>query len=102
MCGGFPGVNCGVCGAAYCPFCWLNNFYDRYPCISLCDGCYHNLKSRHSKAAGNVFLVKLEGEEKKRVVCGGRNLLKLFNKAGQNMVDVIDVQDMKHGLHVSI
>ena len=102
VCQGFPGVNCGVCNAAFCPFCWINNDYDKYACISLCDTCYHKLKSRRSTMANNVFLVKVDGEETRRVICGGRNLLKFFEKAGSCLVDIMDVQDMKHGLHVSM
>lgn len=52
--------------------------------------------------AKNVFLVKVDGEETRRVICGGRNLLKFFEKAGSCLVDIMDVQDMKHGLHVSL
>ena len=101
ICHGFPGVVCDLCGDRYCPFCWLNNCYDNYPCVSLCDACYHNLK-QEKKASRGIFLVRISGEPYPRVVHSGRSLLKFFRRSSHKTVEKIQVPNTKTGLHMSI
>lgn len=79
----------------------MNNDYDVFTCVTLCDACYHDLKE-HKKGPMEIFLVKTSGDPYPHVIKGGRNLLKFFKDSADKSVEKIQVPNSKLGLHMSV